>query len=130
MAIKQVCTTAAIISETPDAVTVELNTGGIPFVFMPGQFVYVTLMIEDMPVTRPYSLSSLPGGGINPAITVKRVSGGVMSNFIIDNVSTISKWYIEGPYGNFIPSPAAYNAKLIVLLAGGSGIVPLYSIGR
>ena len=130
MATKQIWTTAAIIGETKDTVTVVFDSGGVPFKYAPGQFIDVTLLIDDLPVTRSYSLSSSPDEDVNPAITVKRVSGGIMSNFIIDNIPNIHKWYINGPYGNFTPSASAYTSNHIILMAGGSGITPLYSIGR
>jgi ring-1,2-phenylacetyl-CoA epoxidase subunit PaaE len=130
MAAKQVWTTASIIKETKDTITVVFNTEGISFSYIPGQFINVTLLIDDLPVTRSYSLSSTPNEDIYPSITIKRVKGGVMSNFIIDNISTISKWYIDGPYGNFIPTESSYTAGHIILMAGGSGITPLYSICR
>jgi ring-1,2-phenylacetyl-CoA epoxidase subunit PaaE len=130
MAIKQIWTTAAILWETKDTVTVVFDTGGIPFIYAPGQYIDVTLLIDDMPVTRSYSLSSSPDEDVNPSITVKRVNGGIMSNFIVDNISKINKWHIDGPYGNFIPSASTYTCRHIILMAGGSGITPLYAIGR
>ena len=130
MAAKQVWTTANIIKETGDTVTIVFNTGGVPFGYAPGQFINVTLLINDLPVTRSYSLSSTPDEDAHPSITVKRVKGGVMSNFIIDNISGINKWNIDGPYGIFVPSESTYAARHIILMAGGSGISPLYSIGR
>jgi ring-1,2-phenylacetyl-CoA epoxidase subunit PaaE len=130
MASKQIWTTAAVIGETKDTITVIFDTGGVPFIYAPGQFIEVTLLIDDEPVTRSYSLSSSPDEDIKPSITVKRVNGGVMSNFILDNISDIHKWYIDGPYGKFTPLTSAYTSRHIVLMAGGSGITPLYSIAR
>lgn len=130
MAIKQEWTTAAILDETKDTITIVFNTGGIPFAYAPGQYIDVTLWIDGVPVTRSYSLSSSPGQDVNPSITVKRVPGGVMSNYIIEHRERINKWYIDGPYGRFTPSAGSYTCKHIVLLGGGSGITPLLSIGR
>jgi ring-1,2-phenylacetyl-CoA epoxidase subunit PaaE len=130
MATKQIWTTAAIIKETKDTVTVVFDTGNDSFIYTPGQFIDVTLLINDLPVTRSYSLSSSREEDVNPSITVKRVNGGIMSNFINDNISSIDKWYIDGPYGNFTPVASTYTTRHIVLLAGGSGITPLYAIGR
>lgn len=130
MAIKYEWTTAAIIEETKDTITIIFNTRGVPFTYAPGQFINVTLLINDEPVTRSYSLSSSPDEDINPSITVKRVTGGVMSNYIIDNISRISKWHIDGPYGNFAPLASTYSCRHVILLAGGSGITPLFSICR
>jgi ring-1,2-phenylacetyl-CoA epoxidase subunit PaaE len=130
MAIKHEWKTAAIIKETKDTITIVFDTGGVPFSYAPGQFINVTLYINNEPVTRSYSLSSSPDEDINPAITVKRVAGGVMSNFILEHSSQVDKWLVDGPYGQFTPSPSAYTSNHIVLLGGGSGITPLLSIGR
>lgn len=130
MITKQIWKAATIIQETKDTVTVVFDTGGSPFIYEPGQFINVTLRIGDMPVTRSYSLSSCPDEDVSPSITVKRVNGGQMSNFIIDNAANIGKWYIEGPYGNFTPSSSTYASQHVILMAGGSGITPLFSIAR
>lgn len=126
---KQIWKTARVIRETATTVTVIFDTGGMDFIYKPGQFVNITLTIDGIPVTRSYSLSSLPEDE-NPSITVKRVNGGIMSNYIADNAARIDSWNIDGPYGSFTPPDNAHTAQHIVLLAGGSGITPLFSIGR
>ncbi|MFX1705684.1 ferredoxin--NADP reductase [Chitinophaga sp. CC14] len=126
----QIWRTACIIPETASAVTIRFDTGGQPFIYKPGQFINLTLMINGAAVTRSYSLSSVPGTDQQPAITVKRVTGGIMSNYIVTHAAAIKDWQISGPYGSFAPTDATYSAKHIVLLAGGSGITPLYSIAR
>jgi ferredoxin-NADP reductase len=128
MITKQIWKTAAVIQESKDTISISFDTGGIPFKYEPGQFINVTLMIDDLPVVRSYSLSSCPDEDVNPSITVKRVTGGIMSNTIVDRATDIDKWHIEGPYGKFTPSSGTYTSKHIVLLAGGSGITPLFSI--
>lgn len=130
MATRQHWTTKFIIEETKDTITIIFDTGGASFSYAPGQYIDVTLQIDGESVTRSYSLSSLPGEDVNPSITVKRVPGGVMSNYIIEHREHIRKWHIDGPYGRFIPSAGSYTCKHIVLLGGGSGITPLLSIGR
>ncbi|MEC5143017.1 iron-sulfur cluster-binding domain-containing protein [Chitinophaga sp. 212800010-3] len=126
----QIWRAACIIPETASAVTIKFNTDGQPFIYKPGQFINLTLIINDQAVTRSYSLSSVPGIDHQPAITVKAVAGGIMSNYIITHAAAIKDWQISGPYGSFAPTEATYSAKHIVLLAGGSGITPLYSIAR
>lgn len=121
--------TAGIIRETNHAVTVIFNTNGEPFDYKPGQFVNITLTIAGESVTRSYSLSSLPGD-MNPSITVKRVPGGMMSNYIVDEHNNIDTWNVSGPHGSFVLPDNNAAARHLVLLAGGSGITPLFSIGR
>ncbi|HVI47136.1 MAG TPA: 2Fe-2S iron-sulfur cluster-binding protein [Chitinophaga sp.] len=120
--------TAAVLRETSDTVTVVFHTNGTPITYSPGQFVNITLRIGGEPVTRSYSLSSIPGDP--PAITVKRVQDGLMSNYIADNAAGIKEWQVSGPYGTFMLPDHITDAKHLVLLAGGSGITPLFSIAR
>lgn len=126
----QIWRTAGIIRETASTVTIQFDTGGQPFIYKPGQFINITLTINGGAVTRSYSLSSVYGRDKQPAITVKRVAGGIMSNYIADKASAITHWSVSGPYGSFTPAHNTHRAKHLVLLAGGSGITPLYAIAR
>lgn len=125
----QIWSTAAIVRETDHVVTVKFDTGNQPFIYKPGQFINITLLLDGEPVTRSYSLSSLPND-TNPSVTVKKVERGLMSTYIVDQAEQVDKWQIAGPFGSFTPEPHVYTAQDVVLLAGGSGIVPLFSIAR
>lgn len=126
----QIWSTAAIIHETGSVVTIVFNRNGYPFQYKPGQFINITLEINGAPVTRSYSLSSLPDEDAKPAVTIKKVPGGLMSSYIVDNASQIRHWQVTGPFGSFTPAPGTYHKEHVVLLAGGSGISPLFSIAR
>ncbi|MDF2191647.1 iron-sulfur cluster-binding domain-containing protein [Paraflavitalea sp. CAU 1676] len=117
---------AAVIRETHDTVTVVFDTGGAFFTYHPGQYISLTLLIDGEPVTRAYSLSSSPNSAQPPAITVKKITGGIMSTHIVEQAHSIRHWRVEGPFGSFTPPPG----KHFVLMAGGSGITPLYSIAN
>ncbi|RYY49915.1 MAG: iron-sulfur cluster-binding domain-containing protein [Chitinophagaceae bacterium] len=116
-----------VMQETKDSITIRFNTGGKPFKYLAGQFVNVAFIIDGDVVTRSYSLTSSPNEP-HPSITVKRVAGGVMSNYLLDHAHDISEWEIEGPYGNFTLSSPIEQDKLFCFLGGGSGITPLFSI--
>lgn len=122
--------TREVIRETKDAVTIIFNTVGSVFLYEPGQFVNVTLVVNGEKLIRSYSLSSSPDIDSYPSITLKRVPGGLISNYIADHAEQIVEWEIEGPYGSFVPAKDSYQSKHIVLLAGGSGITPLWSIAK
>jgi ring-1,2-phenylacetyl-CoA epoxidase subunit PaaE len=96
--------TREVIRETKDAVTVVFDTGGTKFEYHPGQFINVSLVVNCETLTRSYSLSSSPDTDVYPSITVKRVTGGLMSNYIVDHAAQISEWEVEGPYGSFVPA--------------------------
>lgn len=117
-----------VIRETFDSVTIVFDTGVDRFEYKPGQFINITFTINGKPVTRSYSLSSSPDKDEGPAITVKRVNDGLMSEFILSHAEKISNWQVEGPHGFFYPNERCLKANTIVLIGGGSGITPLYSI--
>lgn len=119
-----------VIRETFDSITVVFNNEDDRFEYKPGQFINLTLIIDNKPVTRSYSLSSCPDEDETPAITVKRVEEGLMSEYILSHAEEISNWQVEGPHGFFYPNELCLNANTIVLIGGGSGITPLYSILR
>lgn len=116
--------------ETKDAVTIEFDAVGSEFKYLPGQFINVSQVVKGEKITRSYSLSSAPDLDIYPAITVKRVIGGLLSNYLVDNAEQIRELEIEGPYGSFVPIESSYQSKEVVLLSGGSGISPLLSIAK
>ena len=118
--------TACIIRETAQSVTVIFDTQGDEFSFKAGQFVNLTLSINGESVTRSYSLSSAPEHDVHPAITVKAVDGGLMSNYILNYAEEIGEWEIDGPHGFFHVTTETENCKWVVLVGGGSGITPLY----
>ncbi len=116
--------------ETKDAVTIEFDVMKSAFKYLPGQFVNISQVVNGEKITRSYSLSSSPDLDAYPAITVKRVKDGLMSNYLVDQVAEIRELEIEGPYGSFIPLKSSYQCKDVVLLSGGSGITPLLSMAK
>ncbi|HEX8704229.1 MAG TPA: ferredoxin--NADP reductase [Myxococcaceae bacterium] len=123
----------SVVRETPDAVTLVLeDPTGTPVTFLPGQFFTVVVSVEGVSLRRAYSASSAPGaeGAARVSLTIKRVQGGKVSNFLNDQVKPGMGLEVLGPSGNFTPDPSAGGARHLVLLAGGSGITPLISIAR
>jgi ferredoxin-NADP reductase len=121
-------TTACIYWETTDTLTIVFDQGEDMFSFKAGQFINLSLMINNEKVTRAYSLSSCPGEDERPAITIKQVDEGLMSTYILNHAEEIKEWKVDGPHGFFHPTDATLNSKWVVLIGGGSGITPLYSI--
>ncbi|ULQ51330.1 flavin reductase family protein [Flavihumibacter fluvii] len=118
--------TESIIRETEDAVTIRFHTNGTSFTWKPGQFVNLRLVIGEEVVSRSYSISSAVGE--QPAVTIKRVAGGKLSNHVLDLAGQISKWEVDGPHGAFFVDTARTRNAPVVLIGGGSGITPLYAI--
>lgn len=120
-------TTYQIIQETKDAVTIFFNTGQDTIIYQPGQYLNISCILDGEQVQRSYSFSSTPSDNF-PSITVKRVIGGKMSNYLVDNAKNISEWDIDAPIGNFMLKQHMTEDSELVFLAGGSGISPLFSM--
>lgn len=120
-------TTYKVVQETENAVTIFFNTGSHKLDYHPGQYLNVTCEIDGKQISRSYSFSSVSSDKY-PSITVKRVNGGKMSNYLIENAERITQWQIEAPFGNFILDKPIAEQSEIIFLAGGSGISPLFSM--
>ncbi|HTV34479.1 MAG TPA: FAD-binding oxidoreductase [Methylocella sp.] len=120
---------ADIIEETPDVKTFRL-VGEKPLLFSyrPGQFVTFLLNIDGVDVERSYSMSSSPSRPHVLEITVKRVPGGLVSNWLCDHVKLGQSFTIKGPAGKF--SCFTYPTSKMLFIGAGSGITPLMSMSR
>ena len=99
------------------------------FRYESGQFVTVRPVIDGEPITRCYSMSSAPGYDDELRITVKRVAGGPVSNWLADHISAGDSLPVSRPGGRFVlGSDAETGTAPVVLFAGGSGITPVLSI--
>ncbi|MCA2997033.1 MAG: NAD(P)H-dependent oxidoreductase [Rhodocyclaceae bacterium] len=93
--------------------------------FDAGQYLTVELLINGERIRRAYSLSSIPSDK-QLSITVKRVPGGVASNWIHDHLAVGALVRTFGPSGTFTAGPPPkIGTRHLLLIAGGSGIVPL-----
>lgn len=113
-----------------DAITIHFDTNGQTFEYLPGQYVNIYVTVNGRQEQRAYSLCSSPHLNEAPAITVKRVDGGLVSNYLADHAREISEWEIEGPLGIFTADEECFDEKQVLLIGGGSGITPLFSIAK
>ena len=106
------------------------------FRYAPGQFLTLDLDIAGESVNRCYTIASAPTRPHTISITVKRVPGGPVSNFLHDNVRVGSVLRAVGPMGDFscflqgTPGSTPASAPKYLFLSGGSGITPLMSMTR
>lgn len=98
------------------------------FEFRAGQFLTLMLDIDGTPVNRCYTISSPPTRPNRVAITVKRVVGGTVSNWLHDNIVRGSKVTALAPLGAFTLNRRP--AEKLLFLSAGSGITPLMSMLR
>lgn len=96
--------------------------------YLSGQFLTVIPVINGQKVRRSYSFSSSPKTDNSPAITVKRIPGGLVSNFLCDEVKVGDSLEVMEAMGNFYIEPNADVCKNYVFIGAGSGITPLISM--
>jgi ferredoxin-NADP reductase len=114
--------------ETDDAVTLVLDVEGWPG-HLPGQHVDVRLTAPDgYTATRSYSVSA-PEHGDRVELTVQRVPDGEVSTFLTDGLAVGDAVRVRGPVGGwFVWRPG--QPEPVLLVAGGSGVVPLMAMLR
>ncbi|MEO8118288.1 MAG: hybrid-cluster NAD(P)-dependent oxidoreductase [Rhodoferax sp.] len=118
-----------VTAETHDVKTFVFRTeDGSPIRFEPGQYVTITVAVNDQLVSRCYTISSPPTRPYTFSITVKRVPGGLVSNWLHDHLQQGVAIRASGPAGDF--TPTAHPAEKLLYLSAGSGITPLMSMTR
>jgi len=93
-----------------------------------GQHLDVRLTAEDgYRAEREYSIASAPGEPV--AITVERLADGEVSPYLTDELRRGDELELRGPFGgHFVWGPE--NGGPLLLVAGGSGVVPLRAMLR
>ena len=125
----QLATVTAVREETP---TVRSFTLGLPrwTGHRPGQHVDLRLTAEDgYSVERSYSIASEPERAGEVDITVERIEDGEVSPFLHGVVVEGDRLEVRGPIGGYFVWEAALGGPLL-LVAGGSGVVPLMAMAR
>lgn len=121
--------------ETSDTVTLRLTDidESTLFEFKPGQFINVGVEIDGKLEFRAYSLSGISGVDYLQ-ITVKRVDGGKVSNYLIDHILPGDTLYSYAPRGDFNcidhPPVKFQNQTKALLISAGCGISPVIAMAR
>lgn len=79
---------------------------------------------------RSYSIASEPERTGEIDITVERIDEGEVSTYLHDVLIPGDRLEVRGPIGGYFVWEAASAAKSLLLIAGGSGVVPLMSMLR
>jgi len=95
------------------------------FVYEAGQFCTFRIPFGDEELLRCYSMSSSPATDTELTLTVKRVAGGRVSNWMLDRVGEGDVLALTRPAGVFT---LRSRTTPIVAFAGGSGITPVFSL--
>src|ERR671923_1290775 len=95
-----------------------------------GQHVDVRLTAEDgYQAERSYSIASPPEEAPRVTLTVERLDDGEVSPYLTDELRIGDKLELRGPIGGYFVWEARMGGPLL-LVAGGSGIVPLMAMLR
>ena len=115
--------------ETKDTVSISFE---IPsqlekdYSYTQGQYLTLKFNIDGKEERRAYSMSSSPLED-EMTVTVKRVEGGVVSNYIHDKINVGSEVEVMQPDGRFYSKLDPSNRKSYYMFGAGSGITPSVS---
>lgn len=121
---------AEVVPETADASSIRFH---VPeelretFRFKPGQHLTLRAEIGGEEVRRNYSLCVAPSDG-EVKVTVKRIAGGLFSNWVGDTLRPGAALDVMPPHGSFTWDFDAGAANHYVGFAGGSGVTPVISL--
>ena len=119
-----------VIAETPETTTLRL---ALPTAagFVAGQYYNVRYPVEGRPrpIMRAYSIGSSPFPDPSVIeITVKEMTGGLVSPHLVRDVRPGDRLEVRGPHGTFTWTEA--DGGPVLLIAAGSGVVPFMSVIR
>lgn len=118
----------AIDAETPESATVRIRAGRTWRGHVAGQFVRLGVDVDGVRQWRAYSITSEAGSTDVITITVKTVSGGVVSNYLVHQAKVGTLVHLDQAAGDFtLPSPAP---RRILFVTAGSGITPVIGMLR
>jgi ring-1,2-phenylacetyl-CoA epoxidase subunit PaaE len=123
---------AQIVPETTEANSIRFEVPADlaeAFRFKAGQHLTLRADIEGEEVRRNYSLCTAPAGG-ELMVTVKRIGGGLFSNWVGDHLRAGDTLDVMTPHGSFTTDFDPARQRHLVGIAGGSGITPVISLIR
>jgi ring-1,2-phenylacetyl-CoA epoxidase subunit PaaE len=123
---------AEIVPETAHANSIRFEVPtelADAFRFSAGQHLTLKADIAGEEVRRNYSLCTAPDDG-ELMVTVKRIAGGIFSNWIGDNLRAGDTIEVLPPHGSFTCDFDPARSRRFGGIAGGSGITPVISLIR
>lgn len=116
--VERLCDDAvAVTFDVPDPL-------GEVFAFRPGQYLTLRQRTDDGEERRSYSICAPVGAA--PRVGVRRVTGGLFSEWLVDRLEAGDEIEVGPPAGTFTPELTAGTHH--GLIAAGSGITPVLSI--
>jgi ring-1,2-phenylacetyl-CoA epoxidase subunit PaaE len=123
-------TVAEVVKETAEANSIRFDVPADlrdAFSFRAGQHLTLRATINGEEVRRNYSLCTAPAD-TDWMVTVKRIGGGLFSNWVGDQLKAGDTLEVMVPHGSFTTEFDPQNRRHLVAVAGGSGITPVISL--
>ncbi|HEY6047684.1 MAG TPA: 1,2-phenylacetyl-CoA epoxidase subunit PaaE [Sphingomicrobium sp.] len=123
---------AEVVPETSEASSIRFE---VPpdlrdkFAFRAGQHLTLRATLNGEEVRRNYSLCTAPDEN-DWMVTVKRIGGGLFSNWVGDQLKPGDTLEVMPPHGSFTTEFDPAKSRHLVGIAGGSGITPVMSLIR
>jgi 3-ketosteroid 9alpha-monooxygenase subunit B len=117
-----------VVRQTAEAASFVLDVPAdlrAAFGYEAGQFLTFRVRLDGEVHPRCYSMSSSPAADDELQVTVKRVPGGLVSNWMIDSLGPGDVVEASVPAGVFCLTPGGGE---IVAFSAGSGITPVFSL--
>ena len=121
---------ADVRQEIDDAVSIAFEVPvelASEYKFKSGQYLTLRANINGEEVRRSYSICSAPHEN-ELRVAIKRVKGGIFSNFANEHLHKGNSIDVMTPMGNFTTDIGEHQEKTYVFFAGGSGITPILSL--
>ena len=121
---------AEIVPETAEANSIRFDVPSElhnAFAFRAGQHLTLRATLGGEEVRRNYSLCTAPGDQ-DWMVTVKRIAGGLFSNWVGDQLKPGDTIDVMEPHGSFTTEFDSARRRHLVAIAGGSGITPVMSL--
>ncbi len=115
---------------TDDAIAIEFDVPpelGAEYRFVHGQHVSLRSVDAGDDIRRSYSICTAAGSG-RLRVAVKRLSGGVFSEYAHDHLQVGDVVEVVTPIGRFTTPLDPQQSKSYAMVAAGSGITPILSI--
>ncbi len=118
--VEETSVSVSLYLEIPDALKETFN-------HCSGQYITVKQKLGGAEVRRSYSICT-PIQSEDFAVTVKKVEGGQMSEFLVNTLQAGQTIECSAPDGRFFIKPVHENRAYYYFFAAGSGITPVYSM--
>ncbi|PKG79691.1 hybrid-cluster NAD(P)-dependent oxidoreductase [Shewanella sp. Actino-trap-3] len=116
-------------NETHDVVSFRFQgLTPVKFNFKPGQFITFKLAINGDKVYRSYTISSSPSRPFSLVVTIKKIAGGMVSNYLTESLNVGDEVTVTGPDGIF--NLVDIEADKYLFLSAGCGVTPMHSMSR